>query len=439
MSPTTITGTAAAAAGTFTLNDLRDRILTQIQNASGFTEPEVVTASSIQLVTGTPNIRDRVESRLQDSGNVRWATDDTDEAIRTALAFYSRQNPARAITTKTVTAASREVDISAITGLIRVEKVWWDYDSTTPGYPPNWRQFSVWPGAILYIDDREQPAVGDVIRIWYTKAQTLNGLDSATATTIPIEDVDVIVTGGAHFAARARAIELAEQATVDKSVVDRLKEWAEEEGKAFRYGVAQKPPAWQRYAYAYSQEDIDEGVRWALGRLNEVYPIRNETSLTLAADGREIDISSITSYVDIARVWWDYDQADPVYPPEWRDFELWPGDVLFIKDGDEPQTGDVARVFYTALRAINGLDGASTTTVPDQYETLLVTGSSGFVAQERVQEQPGYTVPTKIREWAEARTREFERGLSALSRRQGARYSGIAALPALDRWDGGGW
>ena len=45
----------------------------------------VVTASSIQLATGTPNLRDRVEARLQDSGNSRWSTDDLDEARRALL------------------------------------------------------------------------------------------------------------------------------------------------------------------------------------------------------------------------------------------------------------------------------------------------------------------------------------------------------------------
>ena len=248
-------------ASTKTLNNLRDRIRTQLESASGFTEPMVVTASSIQLTTGTPNIRDRVESRLQDSGNARWSTDDTDEAIRTALEYYTRQNPYRAIGTITLAAAGREISLATLTGLIRVEKVWWDYDVTTPGYPPNWRQFEVWPGSILYIDDREEPADEDVLRVWYTKQHTIKGLDSATATTIPAEDVDVIVTGAAHFAARARAVELAEQATVDDEVVARLIKWADEEGDAFRYGVRQKPPAWQRYAYSYDQGDIDEALR----------------------------------------------------------------------------------------------------------------------------------------------------------------------------------
>src|SRR5210317_1518561 len=99
------TGTPASAASAFTLNNLRDRIRTQVESAWGFTEPLIVTASSIQLATGTPNLRDRVESRLQDSGNLRWSTDDTDEAIRTAIQEYSQKQPAEAVGTVALSAA----------------------------------------------------------------------------------------------------------------------------------------------------------------------------------------------------------------------------------------------------------------------------------------------------------------------------------------------
>ena len=411
----------------------------QVENASGQTEPLVVTASSIQLATGTPNLRDRVESRLQDATNARWSTDDLDEAIRTALDEYSQRQPYSAIGTITLAAAGREISLSSLTGLIRVEKVWWDYDSSTPGYPPNWRHFEVWPGPILYIDDRVQPAKDDVVRIWYTKLHTINGLDSATATTVPAEDVSTIVTGAAYHAARARAIELAEELNVDGNVVARLDAWADDQGKTWRYQIGTRLPAWQRRVEAYDQGDIDEAIRWALHRYTEVAPYKRISSVTLEADGREVDISSL-SYLEVLRTWWDYDSDDPAYPAEWRDFELWPGDVLYIKDGSEPASGDVVRVWYTSTHSINGLDSATATTIPDDVETLIVTGASGYVTQERVQEDPGYSTPRKLREWSEARLKEFERGLHQVARRAAARASGIAAMPAVDRWDRGeGW
>jgi len=426
-------------ASSATLNGLRDRVRSAVESASGLTEPLIVTASSIQLATGTPNLRDRVESRLQDSGNTRWSTDDLDEAIRTALDEYSQKQPHHAIGTIALAAAGREISLSSLTGLLRVEKVWWDYDSSTPGYPPNWRQFEVWPGSLLYIDDREQPASGEVVRVWYTKMHTIKGLDSATATTVPSEDVSTIVTGAAYHAARTRALELSEKLNVDGNVVRRLNDWADDEGRTWRYQMGQKPPAWQRRASAYQQGDIDEAIRWALQRYAEVDPRRVIASLTLSASGREVDISSL-SYLEVLRAWWDYDSSDPVYPPEWRDFEVWPGGILFVKDGSEPASGDVVRVWYTTTHLLNGLDSALSTTLPLGADVLIVTGASGYVTQERVQEDPSRYVPRKLREWAEARLTEFERGLRAVARRTAARESGIAEMPAIDRWDQGeGW
>jgi len=431
------TGTPVTGASAATLSSLRLRIRTALANASGFTEPLVVTASSATLTT----LRDRVEAHLQDSGNTRWSTDDLDEAIRQALEQYSRQNPNTAIGSIALTANGREISLASLTGLLRVEKVWWDYDSSTPGYPPNWRQFQVWPGSILYVDDPSEPQNGDVVRVWYTKKHTLNALDSATATTIPDEDISYLVMGAAHFAALSRAVELSESMTTDHDVVKRLTEWADNAGKNYRYGIAQRPPAWQRYAYAYAQEDIDEAIRWALARYSEINPDQTIASITLAATSREVDISSITDYIQVQRVWWDYDSSDPEYPPSWRNFEQWPGNILFIKDADEPATGDVVRIWYTRQHSLNGLDSASTTTFPDDAETLIVTGATGYAAMEREQEQPGFSVPVKLREWADIKLREFERGLKALGRRLATRHSGIAQGPTLDRWDddGSGW
>lgn len=430
-------GTGTPASGTSTtLTTIRDRVKTMIMAASGFTEPYVATASDVALAA----LRDRVELTLADSGNARWAAGDIDEAITKALEQYSRIDPQHKIGTIALSADGREIDISSLTGLTRVEKVWWDYDSSSPGYPPNWRQFEVWPGPLLYIDDATAPANGDTVRLWYTLPHTIKDLASASATTIPNEDIGYIVTGAAHFAAQQRAIELSESLNVDRNVVDRLTEYATEQGKNFRYGTRLKPPAWQRYAGAFGQDDIDEAIRWALDRYTKINPQRSISALTLSAAGREVDISSITDYLEIERVWWNYSSTDPAYPPAWRDFEVWPGDILFIQDGDEPAISDVVRVWYTSAQTINGLASASATSLPADDDNLIVTGAAGFAAQERVQEIEGRQVPVRLREWADARLRDFERGLAHLARQLATRASGIAPTGTLDRWqDGSGW
>jgi len=428
------TGTPASGASNATLSSLRARLLTQLQAASGETEALPVATSAETLTT----LRARVALQLQDVALTRWASGDLDEAITQAIQQYTRQDPATAIGTITLSAAGREISMSSLTGLIRVLRVWWDYDSAAPDHPPHWRQFQVWPGAILYIDDPSQPQTTDVVRIWYTKAHTLNLLASATATTIPSEDIQYIITGACHYALQARAAELAETLNVDDQTVKNLMALAEEMGKNFRYGIALRPPAWQRYASTYDLDDLDEALRWALQRYSMVSPDQTITTITLTSTGREISIATLTDRMEIMRVWWDYDSSDPEHPPMWRRFEPWPGNVLFIDDTEEPATGDVVRIWYTRLHSLSGLDGASATSIPLDAETVIVTGAAGFAAQEREQEQQGRGTPTRLREWAAARLEEFERLLQAIARKWAARQSGIASAPTLDRWDSQG-
>jgi len=413
-----------------TLSQLRDRIRTQVQAATGWIEPLLVAPSTIQLASQTPNLRDRVKAVLQDASADRWSTDDLDEAIRRTLELYSDRNPHQAIVALTLESPGREIDLSTIPNLARVEKVWWDYNPDDPGSPPNWRHFEVWPGAILYIDDEDQPAAGDVVRIWYTTPHTLNGLDGAEATTIPVQDVGALVVGAAALAAQSRAIELAEELNVDRDVVDRLTAWADTQLKSFRAQIRQDLPAWQRRAYAYTQDDLDEAIRWALARLNEIAPNVAEHTLTLVSDSREIDISALAQPLDVIRVWSPYQPG----PPEWRDFEVWPGDILYIHDARPPAAGDAIRLFYTTPHTIAGLDGAAAATLRPDDENLIVVGASAFAAQERGMEEPGYYTNTRLRYWSEARLKEFDRGLRALARRNAARDSGLAPGPPLDRW-----
>jgi len=415
-----------------TLNSIRDRIRTQLEAAYGLTEPLVLTSSSNNLAA----IRDRVEARLQDATNATWSTADLDEAIRTSLEQFSKYNPDHALGTVTLGASdAREVDISSLTGLLRVERIWWDYDSSDPTYPPNYRQFEVWPGDVLFIDDRELPAENDVVRVWYTKAHTIDDLDSATATTVPAEDEGTIVTGACHFAAQMRAVELAEDLTAHKDVVKNLKDYATEQGRNFRYQAQMDLRSYVQRARAYPQGDIDEAVRWALHRISEVNPHRAITTLTLSADGREVDISDI-DYLAIERVWLDYDSSDPDYRPQWADFEVWPGDVLFINEPTEPQSADVLRIWYTTEHTITDLDSATATTLSDRDVTTLIVGATGLCAQERIHEKETFWGNRDLREWAAQRLKEFEAALTRLARHHGIKHSGIAPSADLDRWDG---
>ena len=180
-------------------------------------------ASSATLAT----LRDRVEVMLQDATNTTYATDDIDEAIRQALHAYQQIAPLTTLYTLTLAAAGREIDISTLTGYLEILRVWWDYDSTDPEHPPNWRNFEVWPGDLIWINDEEEPASGDKVRIWYTTAHTLKDLDSAAATTFPIDHESTLTIGAAGYAAHFRSQEITETVSADGWAPRNLRTWAD--------------------------------------------------------------------------------------------------------------------------------------------------------------------------------------------------------------------
>lgn len=164
--------------------------------------------SSATLTT----LRDRVENLLLDTSNVVWATGILDEAIALALEEYSRARPLLAVGTVTPTASTREVSLSALTGLIGVVRVWWPYTAATPEYPPCWVTWAVFWNAgtpTLFLNGIS-PDGTKVARVFYSKLHTLNGLASAVATTYPASDDGMLVIGAAGYACLSRAVDAVE-------------------------------------------------------------------------------------------------------------------------------------------------------------------------------------------------------------------------------------
>lgn len=186
-------------------------------------------------------LRDRVEQALMDSGNAIWATADIDEGIRQAIEDYSRVLPQEAQGTVTLAADGREIGLSSLTGILQVLDVYWPYDSTQEVWPPNrvtgWRVYDLAGVPTLYSMSYtgSQPQSGEKVRVWYTKLHTLNGLDSAAATTIRLDHEGLIAYGAAGKAAMARALDLIETASVDLYSVGLLAQWGKLKLKEFNY------------------------------------------------------------------------------------------------------------------------------------------------------------------------------------------------------------
>ena len=184
-------------------------------------------------------MRANVAADLDDAGHVTWSTDELDRAIARALSGYSEACPRRAETTLLLSGAGREVDLSSISGLAGVERVWYPYDAGAPDWPPRWRCFELWPDGTLFLAVPEEPAAGESVRIFYWMAHTLDGLGGATETSLPTEDEETVALGAAGFAALEKARGAVGSLQVSGYTPLQWKEWAEGRLAAYEKRLAQ--------------------------------------------------------------------------------------------------------------------------------------------------------------------------------------------------------
>jgi hypothetical protein len=174
-----------------------------------------------------------------------WSDDVIDEAIWEALDEYSRVLPLAAEEEVTLTASGRTIDVTALTGLLSVTRVYWPYDSTEEIWPPNQvRGFRLdWvagdPYLVLTAYDGSEPQSGDEVKVWYTCRQTIEDLDSATETTVPAAHESLLVLGAAGHAVQGRSLDLLRISEIDADLVTKYEKWAQDRLSEFRASLEQ--------------------------------------------------------------------------------------------------------------------------------------------------------------------------------------------------------
>ncbi len=189
-------------------------------------------------MTDLTDIENAILAMLDDAGSTAWDTTEVDAAIRRALADYSQVQPYETETVITLTAAGREIALSsvaALTGITGVLEVWWPYISTTETWPPNRvAGFRTWLDAgvltlFLSSKDGSQPQIGEKVRLWWTKDNTINTFDGATATTLTTEGRNLVMLGAAGYAAASGALDRSE--VLDRDVI---RKWGDARLSDFR-------------------------------------------------------------------------------------------------------------------------------------------------------------------------------------------------------------
>ena len=128
----------------------------------------------------------------EDESNYRWSDEELNRHIEHALRELSLAVPLEAKATLTTTAGSRELSLSTISDLVAIEAV----EYPVGRYPPRYVRFSLW-GDTLTLLVEGAPSGGEEVYIYYGKLHTLD----ETASTIPSPLEDLVVIGGAGYAA----------------------------------------------------------------------------------------------------------------------------------------------------------------------------------------------------------------------------------------------
>ena len=149
-------------------------------------------------------LRDEIEKDLKDSANASFSADEIDRAVALALRTFNSVEPGQTIGTISAVDDQHEYALSSLTGLLTITRIIYPYDDSDPDYPMVEVTPDIFAGKLimpahLSMDDSYK------IRVFYTKAHTINGLESETTTTIDDSDRDLLALGAIAYAAKMYA------------------------------------------------------------------------------------------------------------------------------------------------------------------------------------------------------------------------------------------
>jgi len=159
----------------------------------------------------------RVFQMLMDTSEEIWPQAILDEAIRQALTAYSLAAPCEQSAVLTMPARG-DLDLSSLPGLAGVTAVRWPYaaDRVEALQPANrvtgWRCWRDMDKNTLELRTLPgtNPAQGDSLLVRYFTGHSVNGLDGAEVSSIPLIHISLLVHGSAGYAALFRALDKVE-------------------------------------------------------------------------------------------------------------------------------------------------------------------------------------------------------------------------------------
>ena len=146
----------------------------------------------MDLATMRTNIRRDLHD--EDAANYRWTDDELDRHIQHAMLDISQAVPLQQESSGIVipTPASKDIDISSLTGLILVDAV----EYPTLEDPKRYRQFAVWGTTLTLLID-ETPTAGEPVNIRYSGVHTI----TVSTCSLPSHLEDLCPVGAGAYAA----------------------------------------------------------------------------------------------------------------------------------------------------------------------------------------------------------------------------------------------
>jgi len=191
----------------------------------------------------------------------------------------------------------------------------------------------------------------------------------------------------------------------------------------------------------WSTAELTQAIRLALSELSTLLPARAVTTID-AVDGQyEYSLSSITGLVCVTEVWYPYLSTDDSYKlPHAVKWRMLDDVTLFLDVDDDPDAQYKIRLFYDQVQTLEGLDGATATTLNNAEKSVLVLGAAGYAALAKGRDLMnevtiGSDVPQGYMDWGKARLSEFGQRVYGLSGLDVESEDSRIGWWSADKWD----
>ena len=193
----------------------------------------------------------------------------------------------------------------------------------------------------------------------------------------------------------------------------------------------------------YSTTTLDEALRRCLNDYTRAFPDFATSTITLAASGRTVSLSTLTDLISVHVCLHPYvSTLTDIYERAREDYTVtWTGGApyLHFSKSPIPVTGEKVYLEYTKAQKLKDLDAATATTIRLDHKPILIAGAAGFSALIRSQSLneiwggfPGQ-MPA-LAQWGNSMLRQFNEQLLVIRQELNLNPFTKSAWK-LDEWD----